>query len=102
VKPLLKKVRITVTADDIKHGKREKCLKCPIARAALRRFGLTTDKVTVDSCEIRVYKSAAAAKRGVNPEARYLLPWDPAGLFVHHFDRGHPVKPLSFTMERVS
>lgn len=78
------KIRIDVTDEDIRLGKRFSETSCPIARAA-RRAGIKDPLVVM----------------GIYSDGKhYCLPLA-AQDFVHDFDHGNPVDPFSFEIELV-
>lgn len=80
-------MKINVTAEDIRLGKRGTPNSCPIARAIKRR--LTNRDVWVSDSEVWVKV----------PFRRYVdLPKE-ARDFVKDFDRSRDVKPFSFNLE---
>lgn len=86
VKRLPKKIKVTVTKEDIRRGIREDPESCPIARAVRRatgrRFVAVDEAITFDSTR-EVYN--------LTPQADQ---------FINDFDRGDNVKPFKFTSER--
>ncbi len=82
-------MKIEVTEDDIEHGTKKDCGKCPIARAVSRVYKTNiVDVQDADDIEIGVitHQAAQADKRAVSN-------------FITAFDNGDPVKPFSFTLE---
>ena len=79
---------ITVTQEDIDHGKKGDCGECPIARAAKRAFPALFPTV---SCYNLYLDSAPGRDDGHGTP----LP-QKASEFVQDFDRGRPVEPFSF------
>lgn len=75
---------VDVTEDDIRHGEREECRNCPVARAIARATGRA---VLVDGDEF-CFASVLVD---------YTLP-AAARDFIHLFDTGCNVKPFSFTI----
>lgn len=73
-------MRVRVTAEDIRLGKRMDCLDCPVARALQRAVGRS----------VRVYASEKMAGQKV-----YRLPTS-AARFIDQFDIGKKVRPFEF------
>ncbi len=83
----MRKLKVEVTAHDIKSGARKSCELCPIARALKRALNYKK-KVDVNnySANIDDYKKIAR------------LPTK-ASAFIRNFDNGFKVKPFSMTLE---
>jgi hypothetical protein len=82
-------MRIVVTPDDIKKGKRHNPTACPIAHAMRRAFGR---RVSVEASYARVtYPDRVAV---------YRLPAE-ARRFIDCFDVGLRVEPIAFVTEYV-
>lgn len=83
----MRKLKVEVTAHDIKNGARKSCEACPIARAVKRALHY---KKSVDvnnyAANIDDYKKIA------------ILPAKASG-FIRSFDNGFRVKPFSMTLE---
>lgn len=78
-----RKVRIAVTWEDIKNGKRTSASSCPIALAAKRATGIRG--LCADSAGL--FKMRGGQKFDVPQKVER---------FVHAFDRGISVKPFVF------
>lgn len=83
----MKIAKIDVTLDDIAHGERSECSRCPIALAIKRECD---DAIALDVGAEEVDITYACRTR-----ARGLLPPE-AQKFVEAFDGGNPVSPFSF------
>ena len=85
------KVKISVTAEDIKLGVRCSILSCPIARAVKRKHpGFKTNKdlfVCVGKFEFTCYKEAKQKCFKLSKTAQ---------TFINRFDSNQNVKPFSF------
>jgi hypothetical protein len=81
--------QIEVTQADIDAGDSVSCWSCPLALAATRAFGCTALAGTRDIA-VRTHRSYV----------HYSLPAE-ARDFVVRFDRGEPVSPMTFVVERV-
>ncbi len=82
-------MKIEVTEDDIKHGTKKDCGKCPIARAVSRVCKTNiVDVQDADDIEVEIvtYQAVQADKRAVSN-------------FIMAFDNDDPVVPFSFTLE---
>jgi hypothetical protein len=85
------KIKVKVTADDIKRGVRNSCSLCPIARALKR-------------VRPAGYKRAAVIAGGgwllFRTETKTLMADTPktARYFISRFDNVKKVKPISFTL----
>ena len=77
-------MKIEVTAEDIKNGKKLNCFWCPIALAVSR--SANTPDCWVDNTRVEI--------RGMI----YQLPRE-AGQFIVDFDKGARVEPFSFELE---
>lgn len=82
-------VNISVSAKDIRAGKRTSPEFCPIALATQRKLGA---KTTVGSQDIYIYSNARRAKRYYVPPA--------VRKFIGDFDAGRPVKPFRFRISK--
>ena len=78
-------IRIEVTADDIREGRRGEPCRCAIAIAAERTLGYP---VSVGLTKI---------ERKGTWEAAGLLP-DEVSAWIDRFDRGHKVEPMAFEL----
>lgn len=83
----MEQLRISVTADDIKRGKRENTKWCPIA-CAVRKLGKKK----------RIYVDQDVITLG---SVTYKMP-QRAGNFVDLFDSGEKVRPFSFVAKKDS
>jgi hypothetical protein len=86
------KVIIEVTQQDIDNGIRNACSKCPIALALTRTMGSAFSEVTITTC------STHFPLRENKEDLRAYIP-EIARNFIQTFDKGLPVKPLSFELE---
>ena len=77
-------MKIKVTAEDIKRGKRQDCWRDPVARAARR--------ATSKSAWVGYFTM------GLDGRKARKLPKKVAS-FVSRFDAGKPVKPFSFEID---
>lgn len=84
-----KKVRINVTAKDIKLGEAAHAQHCPIARAITRKLK-PTYWVSVFTY-ITIYAASG-------PEGLYRVD-NPAAEWMFNFDSGELVKPITFSIE---
>jgi len=82
-------MKITVTAEDIKRGKRHSCERCPVALAISRVLRIR-GRVWVDgdSCEAPSGQRASLPKKVRD--------------FVAAFDDLESVRPFSFVMRRIA
>lgn len=87
-------VKITVTDDDIKQGKRYKPQECPIALAAKRSF--PGKAIIVGTEHLSVYESETALDR----LAKYGL-CQAARAFRHNFDQHGLGAPFEFELGEV-
>lgn len=78
------KLRVEVTADDIKRGKKNEPEHCPIARAIDRLYPGNEVSVNDDTAEI--------------DDCTFSLPLI-AERFVSRFDAGEKVKPFKFVLD---
>lgn len=76
-------LKVRVTRDDIRNGRKNDCARCPVARA-VRRLGYA--KIAVCPSEILVNRPTQQTFR--NPQK--------ARRFINAFDAGKPVKPFTF------
>lgn len=83
----MEQLRISVTEDDIKRGKREDTKWCPIACAA-RKLG-KKKRIYVDDCYVEIGSQS------------FRLP-KVAQNFVYSFDGGKRVRPFSFVAKKES
>ena len=81
---------VTVTQDDIDHGRRHDCARCPIARAA-RRLGYR--RAMVDEATLDV--STVLRPKGYREWEYWRVP-SRAGAWIQRFDNGLTVKPATF------
>ena len=77
---------VTVTAADIKHGRRKSQTSCPIALAIKKKSNVTYVKT---GC------STSTVRRGWDSEVYYKYPKSVFN-FVKKFDRGEKVRPFTF------
>lgn len=87
---------ITVTQDDIDHGKKADCRCCPIARAVRRAWKPECKFVAVTGIKLFVYFKPTSTNW--NPHEVYTLPLE-AELFVADFDNGKGVEPFEFEVD---
>ena len=84
-----KKIKVSVTKEDIENGKAQKCSECPVALAIARALGI--ERVTVTGA---VLYSTDPNKRDVYaclpPEVRR---------FIDRFDDGLKCEPSTFTLQ---
>lgn len=85
----MKEVTVSVTEDDIKHGKHRCTTACPIARAIARLF--PERSIAVGGMFATFYN----ATRGTERRA-YLSP--AATRFIRAYDDYQPVSPFTFTL----
>ncbi len=85
-------MRIEVTQDDIDHGVRRECDRCPIARALKRATGEAWDVGESNDHQ------ATTCRRG-GDRAKWLKLPDEATNFMFAFDNGFPVWPFSFEFD---
>jgi len=83
--------RIEVTAEDIAHGVREDCERCPISRALTRALPIRS--VIVEGG----VQGVAVQEKGTFYRFFATLPED-ADAFVERFDRGEDVAPFAFDL----
>jgi hypothetical protein len=86
-----KRVKISVTEDDISKGKPGQPRSCPIARAAARSFGCSSKCVSVGPLDMSV--------AGDELDFYAVLPAC-AQTFIGRFDSNDPVKPFSFYVQQ--
>jgi len=89
---LPKRIKVSVTADDITNGVKDNCKLCPIALAVVRLLPQSDAIVSYHSCAIR-------SGQPVPPWVKYKLSQS-AKHFVRRFDNGLSVKPATFIFER--
>lgn len=93
---LPKKLKVTVTAADIRNGKKNSTCDCPIALAIRRQL-------KVERGEIEVSSSISLKPRKMPWWGAYdFISYDlslRADRFIRAFDEGEKVKPFSFTAE---
>jgi hypothetical protein len=82
-------VTISVTAEHIAAGEREKCEKCPVALAFLTALP-RADRAVVTGFGVSLYRAGV--------KTRLRLP-DAASDFISAFDNSDPVAPFSFDIE---
>ena len=87
------KLRVHVTEDHIKSGRRNTCLYCPIAIALTEQHG-EMGIWQVGSVAVHLFSPTDTIPR---TRTKYLLPFR-ARAFILNLDEGLPVKPFSFTM----
>jgi hypothetical protein len=78
-----KRVKLVVTKEDIKKGKRDCCRSCPIALSARRTFHLRKDDVDVAPDYILI-------------DSYPFIPSRAAVQFMNNFDNKLKVKPATF------
>lgn len=86
------KVKVSITADDIRQGKRADPCLCPAARAIRRALDNKEVRVIGSACHggfARVHFDPAQPAVELPPEA---------GRFVTAYDFGDPVGPLDFEL----
>jgi hypothetical protein len=81
-------MRLTVTAEDIRDGKRESCSSCPMA-LALNRAGFET-----------AYVNLWFVRESANGLPLFSLS-ESAMQFIADFDAGKPVQPATFVLREV-
>ena len=82
-----KKIKVTVTAADIKNGKQKRCESCPIALAMQRGYKIKKSNISVvDDIRIDLTENTAFY---------YHIP-EKASLFIRRFDEGEKVNPFTF------
>jgi hypothetical protein len=81
-------MRLTVTAEDIRDGKRESCSSCPMA-LALNRAGFET-----------AYVNLWFVRESANGLPLFSLS-ESAMQFVSDFDAGKPVQPATFVLRNI-
>lgn len=87
-------MKVEVTAEDITKGERQSPILCPIAWACWRSFLLELgDSIRVGPINVFIDKLKGETHK-------YLLP-TPAREFIHRFDNGLTVEPITFELERV-
>lgn len=105
-------MRIEVTADDIRHGERRECERCPIARAVQRATNdgawsvceTSTSRLpgfSGDPDDVHNVYVVGKQERGgydVDPDSAIRLPRE-VSRFIDAFDSGHDVEPFSFEIE---
>lgn len=97
-------ITVDVTEEDIKHGVRKSCHRCPVAKALERVFQepeLALD-VRVDQADVSVYgypETKAMRKRigGTYTKFYSILPKDVAER-IAHFDEHGFMEPFSFSL----
>jgi hypothetical protein len=86
-------VIVTVTADDIKEGKRGDGFRCPVA-LAMQRVGISEPIASPERL---------IERKWMGDEEKYLrrstVPPDEVRHWIDDFDRGRHVEPFSFTIE---
>lgn len=82
-------ILVDVTAEDIAHGEREDCTKCPIARALRRHKGFEKAYVNDQYVEI---------DHENRHENLYRLPQEAVD-FIRNFDDGKEVRPFKFELD---
>lgn len=91
---------IRVTHDDIKHGLKNECMRCPIARAIERHTGLTA-RVSDNELTVNLFASRRDAAN-CRQELIALKMTDPMIFFVSEFDRGYDVMPFAFDIDALT
>lgn len=86
------KLKINVTEKDIKEGKKDMPNSCPIARAVNRRLNKNSYAL-IYSNWITFYN------RNNSQRQAYERVQGEVSTFIHQFDRGKVVKPLTFNLE---
>lgn len=85
-------VRVDVTADDIKNGRRSSAPGCPVA-LALRRLGYNTPHVSGrDVC----INHGLDGNNFLAPDHLYVTLPQEVAVFTRAYDDGHAVEPFSF------
>lgn len=90
----MKRIRINVTAKDIKEGVRRSSKCCPVARATLRCFSEVRLDINVYCGKIEIARDnyISLTKKGFN-----IIP--KIEKFVDDFDEGRPVKPFRLYLD---
>lgn len=88
---MTKKIRVEVVDEDIREGERLSIRSCPIARAICRASGLSSEDISVTPTEVHFYVGVSGIATSSLPEA--------ARMFVWNFDKGNPVRPITFDLE---
>lgn len=87
-------MKVSVTAERIRHGRRYYCDVCPVALAIKPHFPPEL-LIIADGFEVRVMQM----QRGVAiPVQTAPLP-EAARAFVRAFDKGQPVEPFEFELD---
>ncbi|QEM41480.1 hypothetical protein SEA_FORZA_11 [Gordonia phage Forza] len=86
---------VTVTEDDIREGKKNSPLSCPIA-LAIRHSGPNVEHACVGREDVSV-EWAPPTRASVRPRGEYRMPKE-ASEFIHRVDNGLAVEPFEFTM----
>ena len=89
---LKNRIKVEVTAQDIRRGKRGTCQLCPVAKTVKRVLGRG---YRVSICD-DIYVTAVKGDIG---EVSFNMPVE-AQTFINNFDYGRPVKPFSFVAVR--
>jgi hypothetical protein len=88
----MKIAKVDVTLDDIAHGEKMSCSRCPIARAVGRAFPDAQEIHTAGNIFVQLPPDEGKAYprryQGGTPEE--------ARKFMNAFDGGHPVSPICF------
>jgi hypothetical protein len=80
---------INVTQDDIAKGKKNNCLRCPVALAVIRETGI--HDVYVYGSSVTFYRHSDQCCERYNT--------DEVSEFIENFDGGGTVAPFSFELE---
>lgn len=84
-----KRIKVSVTAEDIANGKHGNCSLCPVALAVNRAIGQKFDAVRI---------GFRNAEFGYGDPDERVLPWR-AQEFVLDYESGRPVEPFEFEMD---
>lgn len=79
------RIEVHVTADDIAHGRRSDCTRCPVALAVGRAMG--------EPCNVTAYSIYTESRIALTPPA--------AARFIEAFDDLVDVKPFSFCVNMI-
>jgi hypothetical protein len=93
----MRTAQVDVTLDDIAHGEKMDCVRCPIARAVWRLYPAALD-VVVSPQRIDILFRPEEPPQDQHDSTRLLrgIPPAEAYIFMTKFDGGHAVSPFSF------
>jgi|JI10StandDraft_1071094.scaffolds.fasta_scaffold51847_3 hypothetical protein len=88
---------ISVTAEDIKAGKRGNCEKCPIALALIRSLGNPTEAtISVNQGFVQLWPS----NENLQPSSFDLPEYARSFIYMFDWDYEEDIKPFSFSLSK--